>query len=72
MLIDKLRGMIRSGLDWKKILMYGLPVVTFIIGLMVPSPLYDRLRKDPVADEKQQLVEVTGLILLTEVVMTVP
>lgn len=63
MLLDKLRGMIRSGLDWKKILMYGLPVVTFIIGLMVPSPLYDRLRKDPVADEKQQLVEVTGLIM---------
>lgn len=55
--------MIRSGLDWKKILMYSLPVVTFIIGLMVPSPLYDRLRKDPVADEKQQLVEVTGMIM---------
>lgn len=63
MLIDQLRGMVRSGLDWKKILMYGLPIVTFIIGLMVPSPLYDRLRKDPVADEKQQLVEVTGMIM---------
>ena len=63
MLIDKFRGLIRSDFDWKKILMYSLPIVSFIIGLLVPSPLFDRLRKEVVADDEQQLVEVTGLIM---------
>ena len=63
MLIDKFTGLIRSNFNWKKILMYSLPIVTFIIGLMVPSPLFDRLRKEVVADDEQQLVEVTGLIM---------
>lgn len=56
MLIDKFTGLIRSNFNWKKILMYSLPIVTFIIGLMVPSPLFDRLRKEVVADDEQQLV----------------
>ena len=63
MLIDKLRCLIRTNSNWKKILVYSLPIVTFIIGLMVPSPLFDRLRKEVVADDEQQLVEVTGLVL---------
>lgn len=63
MLIDKLRCLIRTNSNWKKILVYSLPIVTFIIGLMVPSPLFDRLRKEVVADDEQQLVEVTGLIM---------
>ena len=63
MLIDKFRGLILSDFDWKKILMYSLPIVSFIIGLLVPSPLFDRLRKEVVADDEQQLVEVTGLIM---------
>ena len=63
MLIDKFTGLIRSNFNWKKILVYSLPIVTFIIGLMVPSPLFDRLRKEVVADEELQLVEVTGLIM---------
>ena len=63
MLIDKFRGLILSDFDWKKILMYSLPIVSFIIGLLVPSPLFDRLRKEGVADDEQQLVEVTGLIM---------
>ena len=63
MLIDKFTGLIRSNFNWKKILVYSLPIVTFIIGLMVPSPLFDRLRKEVVADDEQQLVEVTGLML---------
>ena len=40
MLIDKFRGLIRSDFDRKKILMYSLPIVSFIIGLLVPSPLF--------------------------------
>ena len=63
MLIDKFRGLILSDFDWEKILMYSLPIVSFIIGLLVPSPLFDRLRKEVVADDEQQLVEVTGLIM---------
>lgn len=62
MLIDKFRGLIRSDFDWKKILMYSLPIVSFIIGLLVPSPLFDRLRKEAVDEEEQQLVEVAGLV----------
>ena len=46
MLIDKFRGLIRSDFDRKKILMYSLPIVSFIIGLLVPSPLFDRLREE--------------------------
>lgn len=63
MLIDKFRGLILSDFDWEKILMYSLPIVSFIIGLLVPSPLFDRFRKEVVADDEQQLVEVTGLIM---------
>ena len=63
MSFEKFRGLIRTNSNWKKILMYSLPIVTFIIGLMVPSPLFDRLRKEVVADDEQQLVEVTGLIM---------
>ena len=62
MLIDKFRGLIRSDFDWKKILMYSLPIVSFIIGLLVPSPLFDRLNKEAVDEEEQQLVEVAGLV----------
>lgn len=62
MLIDKFRGLIRSDFDRKKILMYSLPIVSFIIGLLVPSPLFDRLREEA-SDEEEQLVEVTGLVL---------
>ena len=62
MLIDKFRGLIRSDFDWKKILIYTLPIVSFLIGLIVPSPLYDRL-KEVVADEELPLVEVTGLVM---------
>ena len=71
MLIDKFRGLIRSDFDWKKMLMYSLPIVSFIIGLLVPSPLFDRLRKEAVDEEEQQLVEVAGGCLRTVVVMTV-
>ena len=63
MLIDKFRGLIRSDFDWKKILMYSLPIVSFIIGLLVPSPLFDRLSKEAGDEEELQLVEVTGLML---------
>lgn len=63
MLIDKFRGLIRSDFDWKKILMYSLPIVSFIIGLLVPSPLFDRLRREAVDEEELQLVEVAGLVL---------
>ena len=63
MSFEKLRYLIRTNFNWKKILMYSLPIVTFIIGLMVPSPLFDRLCKEVVADDEQQLVEVTGLIM---------
>ena len=63
MLIDKFRGLIRSDFDRKKILMYSLPIVSFIIGLLVPSPLFDRLREEASDEEEQQLVEVTGLVL---------
>ena len=63
MLIDKFRGLILSDFDWKKILMYSLPIVLFIIGLLVSSPLFDRLRKEVVVDDEQQLVEITGLIM---------
>ena len=56
MSFEKLRYLIRTNFNWKKILMYSLPIVTFIIGLMVPSPLFDRLRKEVVADDEQQLV----------------
>lgn len=63
MLIDKFRGLIRSDFDRKKILMYSLPIVSFIIGLLVPSPLFDRLREAASEEEEQQLVEVTGLML---------
>ena len=63
MLIDKLRCLIRTNSNWKKILMYSIPSVSFIIGLLVPSPLFDRLSKEVVADDEQQLVEVTGLIM---------
>lgn len=63
MLTDKFRGLIRSDFDWKKILMYSLPIVSFIIGLLVPSPLFDRLNKEAVDEEEQQLVEVAGLVL---------
>lgn len=59
MLIDKFRGLIRSDFDRKKILMYSLPIVSFIIGLLVPSPLFDRLREATSEEEEQQLVEVT-------------
>ena len=62
MSIDKLKGLIRSDFDWKKILIYTLPIVSFLIGLIVPSPLYDRL-KEVVADEELPLVEVTGLVM---------
>lgn len=62
MLIDKFRGLIRSDFDRKKILMYSLPIVSFIIGLLVPSPLFDRLREAASDEEEQQLVEVTGLM----------
>ena len=63
MSFEKFRGLIRTNSNWKKILMYSLPIVTFIIGLMVPSPLFDRLRKEVVVDDEQQLVEITGLIM---------
>lgn len=63
MLIDKFRGLIRLDFDRKKILMYSLPIVSFIIGLLVPSPLFDRLREAASEEEEQQLVEVTGLML---------
>lgn len=53
--------MTRSNLDWKKILIYSIPIISFIIGLMVPSPLFDRLHKEAEADEELQLVEVVGL-----------
>lgn len=64
MLIDKFRGLIRSDFDRKKILMYSLPIVSFIIGLLVPSPLFDRLREEASDEEEQKLVEVTGLMLV--------
>ena len=63
MLIDKLRCLIRTNSNWKKILMYSIPIVSFIIGLLVPSPLFDRLSKEAVDEEVQQLVEVAGLVL---------
>ena len=63
MLIDKFRGLILSDFDWKKILLCSLPIGLFIIGLLVPSPLFDRLRKEVVVDDEQQLVEITGLIM---------
>lgn len=72
MLIDKFRGLIRSDFDRKKILMYSLPIVSFIIGLLVPSPLFDRLREATSEEEEQQLVEVTGLMLADVAVMTAP
>lgn len=62
MSIDKLRDLIHSDFDWKKILIYTLPIVSFLIGLIVPSPLYDRL-KEAVEDEELQLVEVTGMVM---------
>lgn len=43
--------------------MYSIPIVSFIIGLLVPSPLFDRLSKEAVDEEVQQLVEVAGLVL---------
>lgn len=43
--------------------MYSIPIVSFIIGLLVPSPLFDRLSKEAVDEEVQQLVEVVGLVL---------
>lgn len=58
MSIDKLRDLIHSDFDWKKILIYTLPIVSFLIGLIVPSPLYGRL-KEAVGDEELQLVEET-------------
>lgn len=60
---DNMNSPIRCGCDWKKILVYGLPVVTFLIGLMVPSPLFDRLRATTAEEAEQQLVDVTGLEL---------
>lgn len=53
--------MTRSDFDWKKILIYSIPIISFIIGLMVPSPLFDRLHKEAAVDEELQLVEVVGL-----------
>lgn len=63
MLIDKLKDLIHSDFDWKKILIYTLPVVSFLIGLIVPSPLFDRLPEAASDDEEQQLVEVAGLVM---------
>ena len=60
MLIDKFRGLILSDFNWKKILMYSLPIVLFIIGLLVPSPLFDRLRKEVVVDDENSLWKLQG------------
>lgn len=74
MLIDKFIGMTRSDFDWKKILIYSIPIISFIIGLMAPSPLFDRLHKEAATDEELQLVEVAGLDMAdgSRAVMTVP
>lgn len=47
----------------KKILVYVLPLVMFLIGLALPSPLFDRLKKNAADDMELQLDDVTGLVL---------
>lgn len=71
MLIDKFRGLIRSDFDRKKILMYSLPIVSFIIGLLVHHHcLIDCVRR--LLMRKSSLWKLRGWCLLTEAVMTAP
>lgn len=52
----------QSRAKWKKGILYTLPVITFIIGVIIPSPFFNRI-KHAVTKNEPRLIEVTGMLL---------